>query len=248
MKDILRIGVIIILGLVHFTYLMVSFFIVFTVIFEYKDFFNIILSLFDLFQTNISGKYINTGYTELMLIPFYLFLILLIITTLILLFNLIVKTAKMTAAFNMNELEKFLFIDRKRTIKFITMLAIPLIYFAFLKIFSPIQLKNELLFVMIQNTICHFGVFVFVIFIKSLKDKLHDENTKRKWHHPLIEFYVKFSFLLLSLILIVLPYILNLNLMQNFTNILLFNAFLAISFYINYKFYTENFFELIEEF
>ncbi|MBN2571821.1 MAG: hypothetical protein JXA68_06805 [Ignavibacteriales bacterium] len=244
----LRIIIIVISGLLHFAYLMISFFIVFTVIFNYPNFFDNILSILDLSQTNIPREHVNIGYLELLLIPIYLFLILLIITTLILFFNLILKTAKMTAAFYMNYLEKFLFIDKKRTIKYFTMLGIPLIYYTFLKFFDSDNLKNQILVVMVQNTICHFGVFVFVIFIKSLKDKLYDNTIKTKWYHFLFEFYLKFSFLFLTLILIILPYILYLNLITNYFGILGFNVFLVISVYISYKFYTENLYKLIEEF
>lgn len=245
-----RILFITVCGLLNFIYLSVSTLFVFDKIFDVllknKNSFSTLIDFIPRLNNN-SGQLVTASMDSIYFLPLYLILTAFGFVTVIMFLYFMVEIPKIAALFYMNRLDVFLFIDKRKTTKFFIMLLLPVTNFVVLKIFSPGEIRADFIESMILCTISHTGVCILLFFIKALKEEAYTPEEKNKLFKIIGANFIRGSLLILTAAFMILPYLLYYHYETDIIWVGTFNFFLVSALISNYKFYKENFIELIEE-
>jgi hypothetical protein len=252
MKQILRIARVIFIGicaLLNFIYLTVSTLIVFDqvfyIMFRNKNAFTLMDFMRQLNSTQ--AHTVAASSDSLYMLPLYLVAVAVCFIIGVMFLYFMIEIPKVTALFYIDRLDRFLFIDRKQTVSFFIMLLLPVANFIFLKISAPGQVRLDFNKSMILCTISHTGIFLFVLFIKALKEDSYRPGDKG----ILLKFFsasvIRAGLFILTAVFMVLPYLLYYHFETDLNRVAAFHFFLVSALVSNYRFYRDNFTEIVQE-
>jgi TM2 domain-containing membrane protein YozV len=125
------------------------------------------------------------------------------------------------------------------------MLLLPVLNFLYLYIFSRGDLKADILENMILCNISHTGIFLLLFFIKSVKEKSYNPADGKKFLKFINASVMRVSLFILSAVYILLPYLLYYHLETDLFWVGVFHFFLISAVISSYKFYKENFMDVL---
>ncbi|HPB80697.1 MAG TPA: hypothetical protein PK200_01535 [Spirochaetota bacterium] len=237
------------LGLLNFIYTTVSVFVVFSAVFEKTGIFknrHAIPDTGSLFETG-NQNFVLASLDNTFLIPLYVLLGLIGLMSVFMFLYFLVTIPRMTALFYINRLDRFLFIDGKKTIKFFIMLLLPLLNTIYVEIMNPGAARIDLMESMILCVISHAGILILLFFIEAIKEKAAAHDDKLRFIKIAGANIVRASMLFLTLIFFVLPYLLYYHFVTDIPRVAGFHFFLISGIIANYRFYSENFMEILIE-
>ncbi len=247
--DMLRILFIAACGMLNFIYLMVCPALVFAFLFDknnslHRDAFNYLRDY--LAAPAPAEGIIAASIDPLLMIPLYLLLVITILGTVIIYISFLMDIPPMIARFYMNVLDEYLFIDRKKTILFFITIVLPVTYTLIMFFINPGSIGYDLMHGMILACISNTGVVLLLFGIKIFKEK-PDPGEK---HYILLRIFgIYLGIILIPAVLIMFagPYLAYFHLETDKLRIGLFHVVLIYAVYSNYKFYSSNFNELLNE-
>lgn len=233
-------------GLLNFIYTTIASMVVFENIFEKSGIFKNRLAdpVSILSPVPVRDGFIHASIGNGLLIPLYVILGIIGLLSALMFLYYLIEIPKLIALFYKKRLGGFLFIDRKRTIHFFIVMALPLVNFLYLRLFSPSQLRGELIESMILCTITHPGILILLIFIKSFKDRAAGPGEKFRFFKIIAANSVRTSILVVAIAYIIPPYLLYYHYETGLIWVGVFHFFLISAAYSNYRFYRENFIEI----
>jgi hypothetical protein len=236
-------------GLLNFIYTTIASMVVFENVFEKSGIFKNRLTdpVSILSPVPVRDGVIRASIGGDLLIPLYFILGIIGLLSAVMFIYYLIEIPKLIALFYKKRLGGFLFIDSKRTIRFFIMIALPLVNLSLLRLLSPNQLRGELIESMILCTITHPGILILLIFIRSFKDRAADPGVKFRFLKIIAANSVRISILVVAVAYIIPPYLLYYHYETGLIWVGIFHFFLISAVYSNYRFYRENFIEMIAE-
>lgn len=249
LKRIARILFIGLCGILNLIYLTVSAMVVFDRVFEILLKNKNAFSLMDIMQQHNGspGQISAASMDSIYFLPIYLVLVVLGFATAVMFLYFMFEIPKITALFYIDRLDSFLFIDRKQTVSFFIMLLLPLANFLFLKILAPGQLRIDFIKGMILCTMSHTGIFLLLFFIKAIKEDSYKPGDKGILLKLLSANLTRAGLFVLTAAFMVLPYLLYYHYETEINRVAAFHFFLVSALISSFRFYRDNFTELVQE-
>lgn len=250
MKELVRIARILFIGvcgILNFIYLTVSAIVVFDQVFDImfrnENAFTLMDSMRHLNSASAHTVAASSG--SVYLLPLYLAVAVLCFALAVMFLYFMIEIPKVTALFYIDKLDSFLFKDRKQTISFFIMLLLPVANFIFLKMSAPGRIRADFNRSMILCTMSHTGIFLFLFFIMSLKEKAYKPGDSGILLKLLSANVIRAGLLILTAVFMVLPYLLYYHYGTDINSAAVFHFFLVSALVSNFRFYRDNFMEIV---
>ena len=176
----------------------------------------------------------------LYMLPLYLLLVFSLLAGAILFLGLLIDIPKMIARFYVEQLGGYLFIDRKKTLKFFMVMLLPVAYFVS-AVTGPGSAMSNLMEDMVLNTMCHTGVVLLLITVTAFREG-PSAGAEGKIRTLKIAFNIYSMALLVAVTFVMFagPYLTFYHFETDIARVAAFHVFLGYSLFVNYRFYREN--------
>lgn len=247
--EILRIAFITSCGLINFVYLVISPVFVFSFLTDKDN--RLHKALLILIRDSLTASGPDNGIVAaspdlIFLVPLYLLIAVTLLGTVAVFLNFFINIPAVIAGFYMETLFEYLFIDLKKTLKFLAVIFLPVAYTVFYYFTAPGIFAYDVMQGMILACVSHTGVVVMLFAVAIFREK-PGEGDRFYLLHRIFGIYLGFILMLAALVMFAGPYLAYYHLETDKWRIAAFHVILIYAVYSNFRFYGSNFSGIMKE-